>query len=404
MRGAAGDHHSAARGGAVHQRLRRRVFFRERRAGPREMKREQRQLRRRVDDDARQRGNAPERVERQGALLGDCVAERRRAEQLHRQPHAQAGKSARELRSVLARIVEVLRMRHRRQIRGRRLVRRAKCRAVANQQRTGAVRQEHPLVRIERQRVGARQPAQRLVQLVAEIEERAVRAVDVMPQPFGIADVGDRIQGIDRAGVRRPRARDDGEGREAGAPIGGDRLGQQIDAHPETVVRRDRPHAIGHHAGELRRLQHRMVRLVRGIEHAAPNLGAEMALARADDGVECRHRAAGREQAARLLRKSHPVAQPVERVRLELHERRRRLPDAGVTVDGVRDEVGERRRKQAAAGNIGEVAGRRSAVNDRGIQSRNRLSSSGSRATPSSGALSRSARHRSPASTSPQIG
>ena len=90
-----------------------------------------------------------------------AVAKRRGAEQLHRQPDAQPRKPARQLGSVLARIVEVLGVRHRRQIGRGRLVRRAQRRAVAHQQRAGAVGQEHALVRIERQRIGARQAAQR---------------------------------------------------------------------------------------------------------------------------------------------------------------------------------------------------------------------------------------------------
>jgi len=41
--------------------------------------------------------------------------------------------------------------------------------------RPGAVGQEHPLVRIERQRVGARQAAQRAAQILGQVEERARR-------------------------------------------------------------------------------------------------------------------------------------------------------------------------------------------------------------------------------------
>ena len=177
-----------------------------------------------------------------------------------------------------------------------------------------------------------------------------------MPHPFARAHVVDGVQRIDRSRIRRPRAGDDGERREAGAPIGGDRLVQEIHAQPESIVGRDRPHAIRHDAGELRRLQHRVVRLVRRVQHAAANLGAEMPLARADDRVEGRHRAAGGEETARLRRKPHPVAQPVERVGLELHERGRRLPYAGVAVGRVGDEVGERRRIEAAARDVREIA------------------------------------------------
>ena len=76
---------------------------------------------------------------------------------------------------------ESYRMRHRRQIRGGGFMRGAQRGAVAHEQRAGPIRQEHALVRIERQRVGARQAAKRVAQVVAQAEERPVGAVDVMP-------------------------------------------------------------------------------------------------------------------------------------------------------------------------------------------------------------------------------
>ena len=75
-------------------------------------------------------------------------------------------------------------------------------------------------------------------------------------------------------------------GVEPGAPIGGDRLIQRVDPKPEAVVGRDRADAIGHHAGELGGFQHRVMRLIGRVEHAATDLGAEMPLARAEDRVQ----------------------------------------------------------------------------------------------------------------------
>ncbi len=354
---AAGHHHAAERRGLLHERLRRRVFVGSRRARPRQVEREQRQFRRRVHHDAGERRDAARRVERQRALLGDGPAKCRRAEQLHREPDAQPGKATRQLGPVLARIVEVFRMRHRRQIGGRGLVRGAQRGAVADEQRAGAVGQEHAFVRIEGQRIGARQPAQRVSQVIAQIEERPVRAVDVMPHSLAIAHVGNLIERIHGARVGRAGGGDDGARRQAGSAIGGNRLAQHVDAQAEAIVGFNRAHAVGHDAGELRRLQHGVMRLIGRVEHAAADFRAQVALARAHDGVEGGHRAAGGEQAARFGRKTHPVAQPVERVGFELHECRRRLPDAGITVRGVGDEVGERRRINAAARNVGEVAG-----------------------------------------------
>jgi hypothetical protein len=100
-----------------------------------------------------------------------------------------------------------------------------------------------------------------------------------------------------------------------------------------------------------------MVRLVRRVQHAASDVGAEVSLPRADDRVERGHRAARREESPGLEGKVHPVAQPVERVGFELHERRRGLPHARIPVRRGGDEVCERRSIEAAAGNEGQIAG-----------------------------------------------
>ena len=52
-------------------------------------------------------GDAGRGVERELAFFGDRGAEPRRAEQLQREPDAQPGKAARQIRAVLARIVEI---------------------------------------------------------------------------------------------------------------------------------------------------------------------------------------------------------------------------------------------------------------------------------------------------------
>ena len=129
------------------------------------------------------------------------------------------GNAARQLRAVLAGIVEIVGMRHRRQIGGRRLVGRPKRGPVAHEQRAGAVRQEHALVRIERQRVGAGQAVQHGSKVVAQREERSVGTVDVVPEALARAEVGDRVERIDRAGIGRAGVRDDRKRRQALAPI-----------------------------------------------------------------------------------------------------------------------------------------------------------------------------------------
>ena len=150
------------------------ILLRASRARPGDVKGEERQLGRRVDDDVRKRADAAPGVERQPPLFGNRVTKGGRAEELHREPDTKAGKPARQLRAMLTRIVEIVRMRHRRQIGGRRFVRGAKRRPIAHEQRAGAVGKEHALVRIERQRVGAGQArGARVAQVVRQSAKNA---------------------------------------------------------------------------------------------------------------------------------------------------------------------------------------------------------------------------------------
>ena len=53
--------------------------------------------------------------------------------------------------------------------------------AVGHQQRARAIGQKQALVRVERERIGLRQPGEQGPQLRAHVKERAVRAIDVVP-------------------------------------------------------------------------------------------------------------------------------------------------------------------------------------------------------------------------------
>ena len=79
------------------------------------------------------------------------------------------------------------------------------------------------------------------------------------------------------------------------------------------------------------------------------------------------------------------------------------LPDPGVPVRGVGDEVRQRRGEDAAAGNGRPNCGA-GALKERGMQSSNSWSSNGSSAQPASGTGSRSSRQNAPALTSPSTG
>ena len=183
-------------------------------------------------------------------------------------------------------------------------------------------------MRVERERVRPVQALEGRSSLVAQIEEGAIGAVHVMPEPFDGTQVGDGRQRIDRAGVRRAGARHHRKRKQTRPAIGGNGLRQRRHRQAIALVARQRSHAVGHHAGNLGRLEHRVMRLVRRVDHAPADVGAQVPLSSTQQGVEGGHGAARGEEPARGLGESHPVAQPVERVGLELHQCGCGLPES----------------------------------------------------------------------------
>ena len=149
-----------------------------------------------------------------------------------------------------------------------RLVRPAQRRAVAHEQGSGAVWQEQALVRIEREGIGPRKPGHEIPKLRAHVEERAVGTVHVVPDPFAGAQVGDRIQRIDRARIRGAGRRRDAERSEPDLAIRGNRVGQGPHIHSELLIDLDRPDPVRHDARQSGRLDHRVMHLRRAIQHA----------------------------------------------------------------------------------------------------------------------------------------
>ena len=93
---------------------------------------------------------------------------------------------------------------------------------VADQHAAAFHRLVQPFMRIERHRVGAIQAGQHRLSLGGQRGEAAVGRVDVQPQPFGGADIGELGEGIDGAGVGRSGAGAQGEGDAARAAVSPD--------------------------------------------------------------------------------------------------------------------------------------------------------------------------------------
>ena len=117
--------------------------------------------------------------------------------------------------------------------------------------------------------------------------------------------------------------------------------------------------AAGGKAGEERGLLDGVVRLVGRVERPGEEVLGEAVAARGDERREVGERAARGEHAPRRRRQAGDAAEPADDVLLELREARRGREDADVAVDGVGDQVGDGGVGEAAARDVGEVAGAR---------------------------------------------
>ena len=170
------------------------------------------------------------------------------------------------------------------------------------------------------------------------------------------------------------------------------------------LVARNGLHAVRHDARELRGLEHRVVRLVGRVDHAAAGCRSQVTLARAQESVERGHRPAGREQPTRAARES-PSSRAASRARWP--------PTAEAPAHAIHTPVNRlvvSAMKSASAAGYVPPPGMNAryppdgALNDRGTQVSKMRSSSGAKSLPCGGAPSRRARQRSAASTSPQMG
>ena len=125
---------------------------------------------------------------------------------------------------------------------------------------------EEQLVGIEGQGVRAPRFAQAQRQAFAEHREGPVGAVDVEPQAFARAQVGD---GPDGASGHGPRRRHDAERIEALATVPRDGFRQAIHPHAELLVHPDPAHALDAEPEERDRLVDGSVHLLRRIDEKA---------------------------------------------------------------------------------------------------------------------------------------
>ena len=227
---------------------------------------------------------------------------------------------------------------------------------LAHQQRAALDRLVEPLVRIERDRVGRLDPAQRRTSALGQRREAAVGGVDVQPHAVLAADLGELAQRIDRAGVGRARGDAREQRRAAGRDVGLDRARERRRRQPQVLPAGQDAQLVGPEAEQPRRAGDRRVRLVGRV---------------GDDAVAHRPCSASRAHASAVMLAAEPpltstpagaavvaepVLEPVEHGQLDLARAGRLHPAADVHVQRAGDEVAERARERLAGGDEGEVA------------------------------------------------
>ena len=148
----------------------------------------------------------------------DRVAERSEPERLDRHPHLESAAHAAELQAAVGE-VDLGARRDVAKVVGEDLEGEAQTVGVAHEQGATFEGLEEPLVGIERHGVGALDARQRRSPAVRQHGEAAVGGVDVQPQAVRGAQVGQAVQRVDGAGVRRPRVGAHDERPQAGGPV-----------------------------------------------------------------------------------------------------------------------------------------------------------------------------------------
>ena len=111
-------------------------------------------------------------------------------------------------------------------------------------------------MRIKRDAVGAGEAAKGWTVLIGENRRPAVGRIDVHPDVVPAADIGDRIEIVDRAGVGRARGCDNGDPLDVADAIVVQRRLEGVDLHPEVRAGGDSPDRRAAESQQLNRLAH----------------------------------------------------------------------------------------------------------------------------------------------------
>ena len=179
---------------------------------------------------------------------------------------------------------------------------------ISDEHAAAIVRNRHPVMKIEGQRIRATDPGGLAIpRSPGNLSPGAKCAVHMKPQLFGRGDVGEGIEVVEGSGVDRASRTHDGEWLQAGAPVSGDLLGREVQAM-ENVSSTDPAQVVAADAEQFEGLPDGAVRLGGRVAYQLrprgrarlPDIGSgpRAARKRNDRG----HRSAGREYTAGRMR------------------------------------------------------------------------------------------------------
>ena len=189
------------------------------------------------------------------------------------------------------------------------------------------------------------------------------------PQALAPRQLGELLDQVDRARVRRPRDGGDRERRQPGGAVAADRLGDGLGVEPEAVVGRQDDERLGREAELVERPGDREVGLVGGVDPDAlqraaarrprgPAQPREVDVAGQRHREEVGHDAARRQQPEAARAVADEVAQPADDLLLDERGRRAGVPDVDALLGDLGEQLAddrhqERRRREVARASAG---------------------------------------------------
>ena len=140
------------------------------------------------------------------------------------------------------------------------------------------------------------------------------------------AEVGERVERIERTGVDAARGSHHEERLAARGAVGGDASAQRAEVHGEPFVHLDQPQRVRPDARDAQRFGDAVVHAARGIcgqrragDAAAARAGLERRVARDRDREQIAHRRSARQDPARVAREAEELREPRDHLALDVH-------------------------------------------------------------------------------------